>query len=385
MTKETFPGITSRNGNTLQITIRYNGKKYYETIRRKDTLQNRRIVKKLRDKVHEQLEEGGFNYRKTFPLGNNAEIFNKMKGDHVTIGQRLDDRVKLLIKKQLEGKIERSTLNGNKKEIAACDSEFGDMYLSELTTDLIEDWIERTNVTNDTASNRLGHLRAISKIARKNREIEDNIFIDWSPDVFKLSEYVNNPFTANEYIKIMKSIKKVAPDAYTFFLFRFALGMRPCEIFGLQWTRYNEKTNSIFIKETIVDGEKKPTPKTKAGIRTIELNDLATRAINEQKKITKGEHELIFTNPNTGNHWTYGPISMRWRKALKDAGVPYREPYNTRHTFATLLIKTNEVGLYALSTILGHKDIATTTSIYIGAAGIEVNSSANALNKVFKK
>jgi len=385
MTKETFPGLTSRTGDTIQITIRYQNKKYYETVKRKPTLQNMRAAKKLRDKIHDDIQRGIFNYKKLFPQGNNVDVFNHMKGDHITIGERLDMRLKEILADYFDGEIKRSTMKSSKKSINMLIRAFGHMQLSDLTTDHVEDWANETKIIKKTLMNRISHLKKVCRDAKKAGSISENIFVEWAPKIKKKSIHKKFPFTVDEYLKIMKSVKKVAPDAHSFFLFRFALGMRPSEIFGLAWERYNAKDQTITIQETIVDGHHEDSPKTEAGIRTLKLNELAIRAINQQAKLTSKKTGLIFKNPNTDNAWTYQPISNRWKAALDHASIKYRKPYNTRHTFATLMLKSGETDLYSVSTALGHKDIATTTAAYVGAYSGEANLSTIVMDKMFKK
>lgn len=53
-----------------------------------------------------------------------------------------------------------------------------------------------------------------------------------------------------------------------------------------------------------------------------------------------------------------------WKRCLEDAGVEYRKPHTTRHTFATRAIRAG-VDVDKVRRILGHKNIATTVQTYI--------------------
>ena len=73
--------------------------------------------------------------------------------------------------------------------------------------------------------------------------------------------------------------------------------------------------------------------------------------------------ELVFKAPKGG------PISLRnfrrraWYKALADAGVERRPPYQCRHTFATLALAAG-ADVYWVSRQLGHTNIGTTLKHY---------------------
>ena len=77
----------------------------------------------------------------------------------------------------------------------------------------------------------------------------------------------------------------------------------------------------------------------------------------------KGEE--VFQNPRTGERWS-GDQPIRktlWEPALRRAGVKYRKPYQTRHTFASIMLTVGEsVGW--LSRQMGHTDVAFTLRTY---------------------
>jgi site-specific recombinase XerD len=58
-----------------------------------------------------------------------------------------------------------------------------------------------------------------------------------------------------------------------------------------------------------------------------------------------------------------GTFARWWEKCLGDAGVRYRNPHLTRHTFATNWLR-NGGRLETLSVILGHASIRTTFDLY---------------------
>ncbi|WP_245391747.1 tyrosine-type recombinase/integrase [Salinicola aestuarinus] len=70
-------------------------------------------------------------------------------------------------------------------------------------------------------------------------------------------------------------------------------------------------------------------------------------------------------NPLTGDPWT-GDQAIRetvWTHALKRAGVRYRRPYQTRHTFGSMMVSAGEP-LAWVSRQMGHTSVITSTRIY---------------------
>lgn len=78
---------------------------------------------------------------------------------------------------------------------------------------------------------------------------------------------------------------------------------------------------------------------------------------------------LWYSRP--GGHWRehsrrIAPSTFQrwWTQCLHDAGIEYRNPHSTRHTFATRSIRAG-VDVDKVRRALGHKNIATTVQTYV--------------------
>ena len=70
----------------------------------------------------------------------------------------------------------------------------------------------------------------------------------------------------------------------------------------------------------------------------------------------KGASGRVFCHPLTGSpFWTDGEIYRFWEGVLKKAGVPFRNPYQTRHTYASLLLSAGENPMWVAAQ-MGHRD-----------------------------
>ena len=81
------------------------------------------------------------------------------------------------------------------------------------------------------------------------------------------------------------------------------------------------------------------------------------------KKAKELNTKILFHNPKGEYLYDADRLHFHWKKLLKKCGIEHRAMYNTRHTYATLMIK-NEVPIHLVSQSMGHKTIKETLSTY---------------------
>jgi len=119
---------------------------------------------------------------------------------------------------------------------------------------------------------------------------------------------------------------------------------------------FNDRTIKIerALTEAATDVE---DPKTDAGIRTIKLLGPAFSALLDQKQYTYKVGEEIFHNPEINEPWT-GDQQVRkqlWVPAIRNSKVPYRYPYQTRHSYASMMLSAGEHPMWVAKQ-MGHAD-----------------------------
>ena len=109
------------------------------------------------------------------------------------------------------------------------------------------------------------------------------------------------------------------------------------------------------MRRAKVGGQFKTT-KTKSGFRTVDLNDQSEAALKNQLTLNR-VHEVVFLDEKYSRPWNCDQwIRKRvWIPALRNANVKYRNPYQTRHTFASHML-TNGKDPSWLAQQMGHKD-----------------------------
>jgi integrase len=164
------------------------------------------------------------------------------------------------------------------------------------------------------------------------------------PDIHPLSMEEVNIFLDNVHTQYRN-----------FFVIAFFAGLRFGEMSALKWKNVDFKLGVIKVRETRVRKEE-GRPKTKRSVRDVTMLPPVVEAMRDQRKYTMGKSEYVFLNQ-------YGrpllPDSMNqhiWKTTLKKAGLADRRMYETRHTFATLMLDAGELPGW-VQRMMGHETL----------------------------
>ena len=194
--------------------------------------------------------------------------------------------------------------------------------------------------------------------ALKDEIISKNPFtIVKSPKLTRVNEI--NPFTKDEIFKILNNIPL---KVRCFFAIGFFTGARTGEIAALKISDIDLDNKTISITKTRNQGIQTP-PKTKSSIRDIEILDVLVSYIKEHLQLHQNNTYMFETRFNTPYHSANQLSRLYWEKTLKKLNLEFRNLYQMRHTFASLMIANGEDILW-VSNMLGHKDSNITLSTY---------------------
>lgn len=351
-------GVTIRhhkNGSTLVITFTYKGILCRESLSRMEP--NARGIKyaeRLLGEIQSQIAGGTFEYAKFFPNSKKLEMFGGIRKNK-NIKSYLDEYLKICANRNLSP----STINGYEKCISTL-SALHKLHVTELTPGVLKNWISSRKTKLKTIRNNLSFLRSaideavtdglltinpVSLVSASRYHVVNN-----SPNA---DDYVVDPFVPAETSAIYQHCRYLEWE--NLFRFAFNTGLRSSELCALRWTDIDFIENTAHVQVAKVVGILKGT-KTKAGTRKVELNNEARAALQSQKQFTLMKSEFIFSDPKTGKPWMNANAIRKkaWVPTLQIAGVRYRNPYQTRHTFATRHISQG-ANLFWLAGQMGHK------------------------------
>lgn len=350
-------GVTIRkhsNGETINITFTYKGVKCREPLSNLEVNnKNLKYAERTLGEIHNKIERGTFIYAEYFPRSARLKIFgNAATGK--TVKMYLDEYLKICETRSLSP----STIGGYKK----CRSALSELHIfpaSELTPAALKTWIQNQKTTLKTIRNQLSFLRSSLDEAITDGVLQINPVSLVTASRYRSKEtdteddYVVDPLTPAEVDALLTS----AGNKQWENLFRFAIhtGMRSSELCALRWKDIDFIQKTAHVQSASVAGITKGT-KTKAGTRKIELTDEAMVALVSQKSFSFMKDATIFEDPKTGTAWANADAIRKkaWVPTLRKAGIRYRNPYQTRHTFATRLISRG-ANLFWLASQMGHK------------------------------
>lgn len=338
-------GVRAKSASSVQIDFSYLGERRRETIKLPPTKANLQFAVNKRAAILHEIALGKFNYADHFPQSRYASTLGKLTNK--TIGEALEDFLR-----NTKRKYEASTLRGYKSAIYHhLIPSFGKTQICKLTTNDIKDWINSLLISGKRINNVLIPLRIVLSDAYFDGLIDSNPADRIKNVPHRYPE--PNPFRPEEMRLILESC---APQTRNLFQFAFWSGLRTSELIALEWGDIDFAKGVIRVTRASVKRIIKQ-PKTHAGKREVLILPFAREALERQKEFTFPIGGRIFHNPLTNAPWeTDNQIrGIGWLPALMTAGVPYRNPYQTRHTYASMLLSAGENPMWVAQQ-MGHED-----------------------------
>lgn len=264
---------------------------------------------------------------------------------------------------------------------------FGDCKLSRLTTPVIQQQVNKwANNANKGIKGAYANYSFLNNINRRILQygvtmqvIEHNPARDVIiPRKQNNKEHKVKFFSNQELKQFLNYLDDLDLSSYENFfdyvLYKtlLATGCRIGEVLALEWSDIDLEKGTIKVSKTLNRYQETNTPKSKAGLRDIEI-DRATVLLLKQYKNRQqvlswdlGRSETIVFTPFTTKYAYACLLRKRLQKHFKAAGVPDISFHGFRHTHATIMLYAG-IEAKDLQYRLGHSNISMTLNTYVHA------------------
>jgi len=337
-----------------------NGVQCRERIPLEPSPANLKRAEKHKAAIELAIYNGTFDYAATFPGSKRAQRLGHQTGQ-IPLGEYL---TAWLERKQSQ--LKASTVDGYRKIITGVlIPQLGTVPLCILTRKQVKDVLSGMDASNKRLANVQSCLRSALGDAVDDELIEANPLAGWTYSVKgkpKADDEID-PFTKEEQAAVLAA----ATGQYRNLLqFAFWTGLRTSEIVALEWGDIDWIRGEARISRGLTKAAKEAElPKTAAGIRDVKLLPMALEALQAQKPHTFIEGRSVFHDPRYGKPFD-GDQAIRksfWIPTIRKAKVRYRNPYQTRHTYASMMLSAGEHPMWVAKQ-MGHSSWVMIARIY---------------------
>ena len=264
---------------------------------------------------------------------------------------------------------------------------FGDYKLDKLTTPIIQQqvnkWADKANKGEKGAYANYSFLNNINRrilqygvtmqaiqhnpardviIPRKQQNKEHKVKFFSNQELKQFLEYLDSLDLSN-YENLFD---------YVLYKTLLASGCRIGEVLALEWSDIDLKKGIISISKTLNRYQETNTPKSKAGLREIDIDKATVSLLKQYKKRQQvqswqlGRSEGIVFTPFTTKYAYACLLRKRLQGHFKSAGVPDISFHGFRHTHATIMLYAG-IEAKDLQYRLGHSNISMTLNTYVHA------------------
>lgn len=142
------------------------------------------------------------------------------------------------------------------------------------------------------------------------------------------------------------------PKWVRFYTVAFGTGLRPSEQYVLQWEHVDFQRKLLLIRQGFVKG-RLTMLKTAGSRRDVDMLPHVEETLRSHCEVTQGKEQYIFSNTEGGPLHRDNMRNRIWNPSLVRAELRHRNPYQTRHTFASLMLDQNENPAW-VARMLGH-------------------------------
>ncbi len=364
--------VRAQKSGKLYLDFYLLGSRFRETTLLPDTVANRRRLEALIKKMEADMLLATFNYRDYFPdspQAAKADLLMKQKGIG-TLGSTVPTLEQAANAWYAEHEVEWR--KSYQKIVKTIIHKHIVVALGKIPLDLLDrdSLVEfRNGLVRYRTS---GGLGLASATINRIMTILAAILMDASfrykiPNPYerikKLKEEKRHvlPFSLDEVSRILEDVRA---DFRDYLIIKFFTGMRSGEVHGLRWKCVDFDRGLILVRETYNKNGFEYT-KNDHSQRDIRMSSKVREALQRQLVVTggRGREAVVFSSSKGFPIDEKNFCNRVWKPMLEDLGIPYRRPYDTRHTAATLMLAAGESPEW-IANQLGHSNTKMLFSVY---------------------
>lgn len=155
------------------------------------------------------------------------------------------------------------------------------------------------------------------------------------------------------------------------------LGLRSCELLGLQWADLDFLNFTVKIQRSVVQGEVNPT-KTEASESVLPLHPALAELLkaHRQRSVYIQATDFVFAGNSGKPMWGSEIVKHYLKPAAAKASIQGKVGWHTlRHSYSTLL-RALGTDIKVQQSLLRHANIATTMNVYTEAVSDQKREAA---------
>lgn len=318
------------HGKGIQLTIYYRGSRLRPTLPLAPTAGNLKYASRLLLEIRDKIKVGAFEPSDYFPE------YRSLPKIGATPARSFEHYVDTLLASS-KARLSPSTLDVYRKVLRGFwQKKFDCRQINTIRHSEIAMIMGETPWKSlKTYNNWLSCLRRVFALARADGLKDDpTIGIAFA----KPQKPEPDPFTREEADAIIAWFRERESPYADYFEFAFYAGPRPSEQIAVLWKDCDLKEGLVTVRRARVVGVDRASTKTSLS-RQVELSGRAQAALKRQEARSRLAGKHVWLNPVTGKRFADEQAQWKaWGGAIKALGIRYRVPYNTRHTYATIML-----------------------------------------------
>ena len=341
--------ITSRSGK-LMFDFRYKGIRCREQSQLIDNTANKKRLNLIMKRIESEIILDQFDYEKYFPNSKRVEQFKIINSQLDTFSNHENTSIDFkefsaiwLSEKEIEWRKSNYNTVRDVLNIHLIPA-FGKKKLSEITkANILNFRSSLAKVTGRSngklSASRINHIMTPLRVIINEAAERYEFTSPWKNiKALPVPRTSIQPFSFDEVSLFLDNVR---PDYHCYFLVRFFTGLRTGEIDGLTWQNVDFENRTIEVRQSLVLNEIVDC-KTDGSFRSVLMNEVVYQTLLNHKKNQLQKHSFVFVT-NKGENLKNKYISRYiWYPTLKKCGLSKRNPYQTRHTAATLWLAAGE-------------------------------------------